>query len=406
MTTSGASVSTFCIPHAFNTTCREDISQLRVYAIVPTYKPGAMTAQLVRDLITWNANLHVYVIDDSTPHDYEPLEEVLDTIRSFASDRITILRTPTNKLKAGALNFGIAHLSQTATKPDILITLDDDVVIDAHTIGRMTNQLWADTRIGAVCSQSRALNKDENIITRLQGLEYLGFNATRLADEGFFYGPLVMHGMLTAYRFDALVAVGGFAESHLIEDYEMTKRLKEHGWHVRLAPNAYAWTEVPNTIGGLWKQRTRWVYGGITILDRTTFWPAIIQDLIGHGMFIATLLLIVMYFFVFATNQFVPSFISQTIIIISLSHVVLWYLFQAWFMRFYDERDWKDWLIRLSLIPEFLYAQLMTTVLVGAYLFHLLNSTYRLLPFKEDVVRRTIRRGFNSIGYTSNWGTR
>ena len=74
--------------------------------------------------------------------------------------------------------------------PDVILTLDDDVVISPTTVQNLVAELMSGTNLGAVCSQCAVLNKNKNILTRLQGLEYLGFNATRLADEGFYGGPV------------------------------------------------------------------------------------------------------------------------------------------------------------------------------------------------------------------------
>src|SRR3989338_3632033 len=181
-----------------------------------------------------------------------------------------MLRTPVNKLKAGALNYALEHIWRECHSyaPDVVLTLDDDIVVLPMTVENLVTELMTGDDLGAVCSQCHVLNKNANLLTRLQGLEYMGFNATRLADDGFFMGPLVMHGMLTAFRASALIEVGGFAERHLIEDYEITSRLKESGWSVKSAPNSDAWTIVPENFSTLWRQRTRWSYGGITVVDK------------------------------------------------------------------------------------------------------------------------------------------
>ena len=291
--------------------------------------------------------------------------------------------------------------------PEVVVTLDDDVVITPTTIKNLVRELLADPRLGAVCSQARVLNKNTNLLTRLQGLEYVGYNATRLADEGFYQGPLVMHGMLTAFRTTALKKAGGFAAHHLIEDYEMTARLKQHGWHVRSAVTARAWTTVPETFRQLWLQRTRWLYGGLTILAKVRYWPAVIQDVIGHTLFLATLSVVAFSFL--GDRGIIPPLLPTLIIVISLVQLVCWYLFNIWLMWFYPERDRTDWLIRLSLIPEFIYANLLTIVVLGAYLFLIFGALKALIPPHARATKalaKIIENLFRSVGYTHSWGTR
>lgn len=381
-----------------------------VTAIVPTFKPSALTVGLIKEILSFNPEegFQVVVVDDCTPHEYEEEHHFFQEMKSL--DRVTYLRTPQNKMKAGAINYALAHISSLGKtgSADIVITLDDDVVVEENTMRNLVQSLLSDDRLGATCSQCRALNKDKNILTRLQGLEYLGFSAVRLSDEGFFNGPLVMHGMLTAFRMKALNEVGVFAEGHLIEDYEMTARLKLGGWQVRLAPKSMAWTEVPETFKGLWRQRVRWIYGGLTISRNKRYWRAIIQDLIGHIIFISTFFLIILSFLIKGGFE-TPEFLIGAILYLSLLQVSVWYVFQIWFMRFYIERDRKDWVIRLTLIPEFVYANLMTLVLLGSYLFSISEWLYGQIP-EKSVNRRKVgdffRRCFQKIGYECSWGTR
>lgn len=402
-------IKNFVIPYWLQKSQTIALGKFPICSIVPSYKPGRLTVELIQNLIEWNKDLTVLVVDDCTPESYENEHKIFQKI-SLISDRVQIIKTPKNKMKAGALNHGITSVcSNPEYAPQIIIILDDDVVIEKNTINNLVNNLLENEKIGAVCSQCRAYNKNKNILTRLQGLEYLGFNSIRLADEGFFNGPLVMHGMLTAYRTKAITEIGGFAENHLIEDYEITARLKKKGWHVRLAPDAYAWTDVPETFHDLWKQRVRWVYGGMTIVVNKKYWSAIIQDLIGHFMFIAMLMCIIASLFLINNTHKAPVIFSTIIISLSIFQLLIGYFFQLWFMRFYQEKDKFDWAIRLSIIPEFIYANLLTIVLMGAYVFLIFNmfSDFILKKFKITIrLIPKIERVFAKFGFTRGWGTK
>src|SRR3989344_5478048 len=261
----GASFKSFFVPIQ-HVRSRFDWDRTRVTAIIPTYAPSEFTLRLVQDLLRWNPRLFIYVVDDSTPQEQDRALRFLEIVS--LSCRVRLLRTPTNTLKAGALNYALRSIERERREdvPDVIITVDDDVVIDKNTVKNLVTELMSFEGLGAVCSQSRVYNKNKNLLTRLQGLEYVGFNAVRLADEGFLQGPLVMHGMLTASRAAALREVGGVAEGHLIEDYEVTTRLKVRGWSVKSAQHSLAWTIVPERLSQFWRQRTRWSYGGVTVL--------------------------------------------------------------------------------------------------------------------------------------------
>lgn len=390
-----------------------NFEKANVYAVIPTYKPGELTVRLVKDLIRWDSNIVVCVVDDCTPQDYKESIHIFEEIRAI-SNRVTLIRTPFNTLKAGALNYGLKHVFNEHGKrpPDVILTLDDDIVIAPTTVRNIVTELMEHNDLGAVCSQCHVLNKNKNLLTRLQGLEYLGFNATRLADEGFFMGPLVMHGMLTAFRAGALLKVGGFAEGHLIEDYEITSRLKENGWSVKSAPNSDAWTIVPENFSTLWRQRTRWSYGGITVVDKVKYLPTVFQDLIGHATFWATLctinLLIVIL--LFSSGGGVSPQIPYWIIALSILQVGIWYVFQLWLMGLYKEKDAYDWMIRISIIPEFIYANILTLILVGSYFFLFFNTLKSGVTKGSGLIAQRIaetgKNIFRAFGYTESWGTR
>ena len=402
-------VRSFIVPHVH---ARQDvdIAKTNICAIIPTYAPGPLTYRLAADLVRWNPGIRIYIVDDSTPLAYRDCMRILEEVVEI-SPGIRVIRTPTNKLKAGALNIALSHLwKDTTYTPDVILTLDDDVVIERTTIRNLVSELMHCQCLGAVCSQCRVLNKNKNLLTRLQGLEYVGFNAIRLADEGFLRGPLVMHGMLTAFRASALKDVGGFTEGHLIEDYEVTTRLKAAGWSVKSARSAPAWTMAPETLSRFWRQRTRWSYGGITVVARASSFSSIFQDIMGHAVFLATLSMVA-YLLVSKGDGLVPPEIAALIISLSFAQLGVWYIFQIWLMRLYEERDGYDWLLRLSLIPEFVYGYAMTFALLGSYSFLIFTSAHRVLqktPLQRvPTVFRIGEQLFRACGYTEGaWGTR
>ena len=55
--------------------------------------------------------------------------------------------------------------------------------------------------------------------------------------------------------------LGGFDETIITEDIEISTRLQDHGYLVRYAPDAIVYTEGPSDFQGLARQRLRWKYG-------------------------------------------------------------------------------------------------------------------------------------------------
>ena len=87
-------------------------------------------------------------------------------------------------------------------------------------------------------------------------------------------GLLLLSGAFACYRREALLAVGGFDPDCLVEDYELTHRLRDHAGRRGVACRtavigaAQGRTEVPGTIPAFLRQRRRW-FGGFL---QTQYW--------------------------------------------------------------------------------------------------------------------------------------
>ncbi|MDQ3099013.1 MAG: glycosyltransferase family 2 protein [bacterium] len=372
-------------------------------AIIPSYKGGPALIKLVSDIITFNHLASVIVVNDSSPAEYDSVFVDIDAL----SDRVTVLKTPTNFLKAGAINLALTHIKENNIKADVIFTLDDDVQINDYTIGHMASEIMRDERLGAVCSQARAWNKNKNLLTRLQGLEYHGYNVIRKAESGFVNGPLVMHGMLSGFRFEAIMKVGEFATGHLIEDYDMTARIKKAGYDVKFATHAAAWTDVPENFNALWKQRIRWSVGGLEILAKERYLPAIFQDVIGHFMFIATFVSVILAFSIPAENNY--PVVTWVIAMVAITQFVIGFTFNLLTLKSYEDADIWDWILRITIIPEFIYANILTVGLLGSYLFIVYTKLVRKLlklTRHAEYIDKQISLLFLKAGYSMGWGTR
>ena len=52
------------------------------------------------------------------------------------------------------------------------------------------------------------------------------------------------------------------------EDIDISWKMQLAGWRIRFEPNALCWVLMPETLQGLWKQRSRWAQGGVEVLLR------------------------------------------------------------------------------------------------------------------------------------------
>jgi cellulose synthase/poly-beta-1,6-N-acetylglucosamine synthase-like glycosyltransferase len=71
----------------------------------------------------------------------------------------------------------------------------------------------------------------------------------------------VVPGAVGAWRKDLLLEAGGFPADTLAEDQDLTLQIRQLGYKIGYEENAVAWTEAPQSLRTLAKQRFRWSYG-------------------------------------------------------------------------------------------------------------------------------------------------
>jgi poly-beta-1,6-N-acetyl-D-glucosamine synthase len=399
----------FFIPHKLEKTGVTDFSDKKITVIVPTYNPSDVTYQLVTTFLRFNPEANVVLVDDSTPEEKKN-HEVFKKFQELKvwTPRFHLTTTAENRFKAGASNRGLQYVEENKIPTDVIIICDDDVYIREKTINRLVATLFKYKNVAATCSLFIVKNKNQNLVTRLQGLEYHGFNISKIADNSFIQGPLVIHGMLGAFRYDAIEQVGRYTTGHLIEDYDLTVRLKKAGFQVRVTIDDSASTMVPTNFKALWKQRVRWSYGGIRVVREYYSSPlTMFQDLFGHFTYLILLLFIILSF-VISRNQkddIVPAFLLD----LSIIQFLITYIFGILSLKSYKHADLWDLVIRVIVLPELLYSSIFSLILLGSYLFYLYNSLFkrilRLFPRLRFMYNIGLK-AFMLIGFSSSWGTK
>jgi cellulose synthase/poly-beta-1,6-N-acetylglucosamine synthase-like glycosyltransferase/peptidoglycan/xylan/chitin deacetylase (PgdA/CDA1 family) len=171
--------------------------------------------------------------------------------------RIRLINQP-NSGKWAALNNATGQ-----AQGDILVTLDADTVFTQETVANLVRQFAVDPdgRLGAVAGVVRVGNRERNLLTRWQGLEYL----TQIGIERSAYAHMgavpIIPGACAAWRKTAVTEVGGYSNSTLAEDCDLTLSLHQAGWRVSQDDEALAYTEAPDHADALLAQRIRWTFG-------------------------------------------------------------------------------------------------------------------------------------------------
>jgi peptidoglycan/xylan/chitin deacetylase (PgdA/CDA1 family)/spore germination protein YaaH len=226
-----------------------------VSVLIPCFNEEKVIASSVAGILAsdWS-NLEIIVLDDGSRDGTAAQVE-----RHFAGDpRVRLMRFE-NGGKALALNRGLVLASG-----EIVVALDADTQFAPDTI-RLLARWFEDPRVGAVAGNAIVGNR-VNLITRWQALEYVTAQNLERRALAALGCVTVVPGAVGAWRRSALTALGGYPPETLAEDQDLTLSVQRAGWRVEFDSEARAYTEAPDTVAGLLKQRFRWSFGTLQCL--------------------------------------------------------------------------------------------------------------------------------------------
>jgi cellulose synthase/poly-beta-1,6-N-acetylglucosamine synthase-like glycosyltransferase/peptidoglycan/xylan/chitin deacetylase (PgdA/CDA1 family)/spore germination protein YaaH len=246
-----------------------------VTVIIPAFnEERVIEASVRRILASAYAPLEVIVADDGSKDRTGAI-----VAAAFGGDQRVRLLSLRNGGKARALNRALA-----LAQGEIIVALDADTQFEAETIARLV-RWFSDSAIGAVAGNAKVGNR-VNLVTRWQAVEYVTAQNIERRALTRFDAILVVPGAVGAWRRTALEAVGGFPENTLAEDQDLTIAIQRQGWIIGYDEDAVAWTEAPETLRALGRQRFRWAFGTLQALwkHRSVLWRRHPRGLAVVGM--------------------------------------------------------------------------------------------------------------------------
>lgn len=170
-----------------------------------------------------------------------------------------------NRGKANALNQGIKHASY-----DYVMCLDADTIVAEDAPYYMIENFKHDPKLGAVTGNPRIRNKS-SILGKIQTIEYASLIGCIKRSQTLAGAVNTISGVFTLFKKSAVENVGYWDTDMITEDIAASWKLHLSGYHIKYEPRAMCWMLVPETLGGLWKQRVRWAQGGHEVLLRDFF---------------------------------------------------------------------------------------------------------------------------------------
>jgi cellulose synthase/poly-beta-1,6-N-acetylglucosamine synthase-like glycosyltransferase/peptidoglycan/xylan/chitin deacetylase (PgdA/CDA1 family)/spore germination protein YaaH len=224
-----------------------------VAVLIPAYNEEKVIVRTIRSVMMSNyKNLRIIVIDDgSSDNTFEVARAAYPN--DIASGRLIVMTKP-NGGKADALNYALDRIDE-----EIYVGIDADGVIAHDAVTNLVSH-FANPKIGAVAGNAKVGNR-VNLWTRWQALEYITSQNFERRALDLFDVVMVVPGAIGAWRTSAVRAGGGYHTNTVAEDADLTMNLLEQGYQVIYEDRALAFTEAPQNMNGLMRQRFRWSFG-------------------------------------------------------------------------------------------------------------------------------------------------
>ncbi len=275
---------------------------LPITLIAPAYNEEATCIDATRSLLALHyPDFEILVVNDgSRDATLERLTEAFDLVptsrmrtadlpsatirgvyRSRAHRNLTVIDKE-NGGKADTLNAGLAYC-----RTPLFCAMDADSLLEPDALIRVVRPFLEDARTVAVGGIIRIVNGCEvtdgvvtkvglpgSMLARFQVLEYLRAFLSGRMGWAALDATLIISGAFGLFRRSIVVAAGGFATDTVGEDMELVVRLHRYcrankiPYRITFVPDPVAWTECPESIRVLGRQRDRWQRGLAEVLTR------------------------------------------------------------------------------------------------------------------------------------------
>ncbi len=269
---------------------------LPVSIVVPAYNEEVTIEATIRSLLALEYKLYeIIVVDDGSSDDTsrvvretfhlkqvnrpiqrrvqcQPAEAIFES-RAYKVP-ITLIRKK-NGGKADALNMGV-----NASQYPYFLCMDADSVLQKDSLEKIVRPVLEDDKVIAVGGSVRPCNGAEirdgeviryrmpnHILACMQVLEYdRSFLAARILFDKF-NGTIIISGAFGLFKKSVVIAAGGYNAATVGEDMELVVKLhvfcreNQIPYRIRYATDAICWTQAPERLRDLCKQRKRWHIG-------------------------------------------------------------------------------------------------------------------------------------------------
>jgi cellulose synthase/poly-beta-1,6-N-acetylglucosamine synthase-like glycosyltransferase len=269
--------------------------------------------------------------------------------------------------KPAALNEALTYASG-----EIIVLFDADYLPQSKVVRKLIEK-FSDPQVGAVQGRPVVLNEPQTLVTRLNALERTGgYKVDQQARE--LLGLIPQYGgTVGAFRRRLILELGGFDESIITEDTDLTFMIALAGYRVSYNDDVECYEETVASWSTYWRQRQRWAKGHMQVCIKHSFRVirskrlTLIQKLDGmlllniYFMPILTLIALLTGIYLIVTSSLISSTLWLVVPISIYSFVGNYApFFEIGIGAYLDGRKQIQWLAPL-LIFSFLFNTMICT---------------------------------------------
>lgn len=223
--------------------------------ILPAHNEEAAIRQSVESVLSskYPGEIEVLVVNDGST------DSTAEIVKDMGAKDFRVRKIDTPHLgKSMAVNRGVAHSSG-----EIIVLLDADSELGKDSLLRLAEP-FKDEKTGAVSGIIRVV-PTKNPLAWYQEFEYILSSMWRYIFDRLDC-TYVLPGF-AAFRRSALKKANGFETDTLSEDFDIGLKMHKSGFNIRMS-RAVIYTNVPQTLKGLARQRLRWGRGTVQVIRK------------------------------------------------------------------------------------------------------------------------------------------
>jgi len=230
-----------------------------VSILIPCYNEGENIRETIEYLLQQNyPHYEIIAVNDGSK------DNTLDILQGLARqhEKVRVVNLATNQGKAVGL-----RTAALLANSEYLICIDGDALLATNAVAWMVRHFIDNPNVGAVTGNPRIRNRS-TLLGKIQVGEFSAIVGMIKRAQRNYGRIFTVSGVIAAFRKSALQDVGYWSPDMITEDIDISWKLQLAGWTIPFETNALCWVLMPETLNGLWKQRSRWAQGGVEVVMR------------------------------------------------------------------------------------------------------------------------------------------